>query len=104
MIHPTPIVGVSEHVRSVRGSGHSTSIALAILSKAIACPGEAVSITDHFGTVSADRHLADRVRAMRDHLSLRATVYQDFIGGRDTWWIKADAVGATEPTFVKRGN
>jgi len=73
-----PYLKVNEHVANVRGSGHSTALALHILATAIANPGEDVEVHDHFETKRADYMLYGTVlefaRALGLHLGFNSSL------------------------------
>jgi hypothetical protein len=92
-------VPVGEHVQSVRGSGMSTAIALAILATAVANPGERVLIEDHFGTQASHRELASKVKLMRGALGLGVVVE---LGDSGNYYCTADRRGVTEAKYVSR--
>jgi hypothetical protein len=75
-----PALKVNDHVATVRGSGHTTALALQILAAAIANPGEYVEIRDHHGSLQADRALYTTVytyaRLLELHLDFSLTAHK----------------------------
>lgn len=94
------------HVRSIRGSGLSTCMALDALSRAVGNPMVWIPVRDHQHSevVSNTREQNDlfkaRVKEMADKLGLE--VEFQFNSDGMCWFIRTEYRGAKEMQYVKR--
>lgn len=103
-IYPNSLV-VSDHIRSVRGSGYTTTLALNVLSTAVAHPGKWVAVIDHFqgfadgsGKNVGHRAQLKLIKMLADTLGIPVSDTVD----ADHFYIQCQYTGAQEKQYVKR--